>query len=102
MKKLVKKILAFFHIPEDKFLHTIVCAGATFLVALGTFFMGKWNSIICGGLFALGLGLGKEYGDSKATGNTWSWEDIVADCIGIVIGGLLVLLLYVIMGLVKR
>ena len=28
--------------------------------------------------------MGKEYGDSKAQGNTWSWGDIVADGLGIV------------------
>ena len=102
MKNLLKKILAFFHIPWDKFLHCSVCAGATLIVALGTFFMGKWYSIIAGGLFALGLGLGKEYGDSKASGNKWSWGDVVADCIGIILGGLLLLLVYAIIGLVKR
>lgn len=35
---------------------------------------------------AVGLALGKEYGDSKAQGNKWSWCDIVADGLGIVVG----------------
>lgn len=35
---------------------------------------------------AIGLGLGKEYGDSKAKGNYWSWADIVADISGLAIG----------------
>jgi uncharacterized protein YfiM (DUF2279 family) len=49
---------------------------------------------LIGAFFALGLGLGKEYGDSKASGNKWDWWDIVADVVGIVIGsGTLFLLL---------
>lgn len=35
---------------------------------------------------AIGLAIGKEYGDSKAIGNKWDWYDILADIIGIVIG----------------
>lgn len=94
MKKLLQKILAFFHIPWDKFLHFIVCFGATFLMGIATFFLGQLASMFCGGLFALGLGLGKEYGDSKATGNKWDWWDIVADVIGIGVGSLLVFIAY--------
>lgn len=36
--------------------------------------------------FAIGLSVGKEYGDSKAIGNRWDWMDILADAIGIVFG----------------
>lgn len=39
-----------------------------------------------GAAFAAGLAIGKEYGDSKATGNFWSWGDLLADGLGIVIG----------------
>ena len=35
---------------------------------------------------ALGLSIGKEYGDSKAVGNYWSWEDIAADTAGMLVG----------------
>ena len=35
---------------------------------------------------AVGLALVKEYGDSKAQGNTWSWGDIMADGLGIACG----------------
>ena len=38
---------------------------------------------------AVGLALGKEYGDSKAQGNTWSWCDILADALGVILGGLI-------------
>jgi uncharacterized protein YfiM (DUF2279 family) len=30
--------------------------------------------------------LAKEYGDSKAYGNYWSWWDILADVLGIILG----------------
>lgn len=73
-------------IGKDKFLHAIVCLGATVTIGLLMFWQGKVASCFCGGLFALGLGLGKEYGDSKASGNKWDNWDIVADCVGIVLG----------------
>ena len=47
----------------------------------------------CGGLAA---GVGKEYGDECAEGNEWSWQDIVADCIGALVGGGLAAILGVI------
>ena len=98
MKKLLQKILAFFHIPWDKFLHFSVSAGATFLIGIVTFFMGMRDSMIASGLFSLGLGLGKEYGDSKAKGNKWDWWDIVADVVGIACGIGVISVLYLIMG----
>ena len=72
-------------IGKDKFMHAVVCFFATAIGAIATFWLGKTASIFCGGLFALGLGLGKEYGDSKASGNHWDWFDIVADVVGIAI-----------------
>ena len=67
---------------NDKKLHFWVSAGAAFLMSLLTFFTGIWATL-CGSLFSLGLGLGKEYGDSKSPGNYWSWADIGFDCLGI-------------------
>ena len=70
-------------IGKDKFLHAIVCFFATAIGSIATFWLGEVPCLFCGGLFALGLGLGKEYGDSKASGNHWEWGDIIADVIGI-------------------
>lgn len=39
-----------------------------------------------GSVFAIGLGIGKEYGDSHAVGNKWDWLDILADVLGCVVG----------------
>ena len=58
---------------RDKILHFLIC----FLAA------------IISPLFSLGLALGKEYGDSKATGNHWCWWDILADAVGLVAGTIL-------------
>ncbi len=74
----------------DKLLHFMACFFATVSVTLCTCALGMLPSFLCGGLFALGLGLGKEYGDSKASGNKWSWADIVADVLGIAVALLLV------------
>ena len=78
--------------PRDKILHFLVCLGACVAVSLGMFFLGNWSSVCCGLFFALGLGLGKEYGDSKASGNRWDWWDIVADVLGAAAGAGAVLL----------
>ena len=82
-------------IGKDKILHAGACFFATILVSVSMFFLGKTGSILCGSWFALGLGLGKEYGDSKAKGNKWDWWDIVADVVGI---GLAVLFLLIVWG----
>ncbi len=69
-------------IERDKILHFSVC----FIVSA------------IGGLYGIsmsaGLAVGKEYGDSKAVGNKWDWLDILADCIGMFIGGVAHYLLY--------
>ena len=59
------------YIGKDKAYHLIVC-------------------LICAiihPLFAIGIAIGKEYGDSKASGNHWCWYDLIADLIGTIIGG---------------
>ena len=57
-------------IGKDKFKHFAVCLLAAIIHPM----------------LAIGLGLGKEYGDSKAKGNRWDWYDIIADGIGMVAG----------------
>ena len=37
-------------------------------------------------MLAVGAAIGKEYGDSKASGNHWCWYDLIADGIGTAIG----------------
>lgn len=63
---------------KDKLLHFFMCFIAT--ATIGFF------SILGGILFSTGLGVGKEYGDSKAAGNRWDWWDILADAMGMVAG----------------
>lgn len=60
-------------VSKDKILHFSVCC---FFSLFGFY----------GVAFSAGLALGKEYGDSKATGNKWSWGDILADIIGMAVG----------------
>lgn len=69
----------------DKFLHAGVCFLATAFVILATYWLGRTASVFCGVLFALGLGLGKEFGDSMAKGNKWDWGDMLADVVGILV-----------------
>ena len=74
LKNLIHKIADFLHIPYDKFLHYLVN------VLLGMF--GIWYYSLGIGL-SVGASLGKEYGDSKATGNHWCWWDLLADALGL-------------------
>ncbi len=39
---------------------------------------------------ALAMGVGKEYGDECAEGNSWDWDDIAADIVGAIIGSSLI------------
>ena len=85
-------------IGKDKILHFLVCMGATICAGLISWFLGTISQCFCGFWFALGLGLGKEYGDSKASGNKWDWWDILADVIGIACGIGIILLIHLIIG----
>lgn len=71
----------------DKVWHALACLGAT----VGSFLLMRIFFPFAPSCYAswylpMGLGLGKEYGDSKASGNKWDWWDIVADAVGIAIG----------------
>lgn len=58
---------------KDKWQHFGVCLVASII--------SPWLGI--------GLAIGKEYGDSKAVGNKWDWQDILADAIGVLVGGVI-------------
>ena len=77
----------------DKFLHTGVCFLVTICVTVATYWLGETASILCGALFSLGLGLGKEFGDSMAVGNKWDWGDMLADVVGILVAVGIVLIM---------
>lgn len=51
----------------DKLLHFLACFAATFV--------SPW--------LAVGLAIGKEYGDSRAIGNKWDWMDMLVNATGI-------------------
>ena len=76
MKKILewlKKLCEKLHLPYDKVLHF----GANFLMALTAVISYPFAVGLC-----IGASFGKEYGDSKASGNSWSWADILADMLG--------------------
>lgn len=78
---------------RDKLLHFICCFIVSAVMAVinglyGIILVGMINSFACG----IAIGVGKEYGDSKAKGNKWDWKDIIADAIGALLGSLIVLL----------
>lgn len=79
--------------------HFIICALAT-LLAFGLYapFVPFWYVFSMCPLLGLGLGIGKEYGDSQASGNKWDMTDIVADILGIGAALVVLLLMYFIVG----
>lgn len=75
-------------IAKDKMQHIVVCAIVAVVIAIvvaNTCAL-PLPSCVAGFLGAMACGLGKEYGDSKAHGNTLSWPDIAADMAGAAIG----------------
>lgn len=95
---------------SDKLLHMGVCAmvAVTTIAALAIvsstsaslngcpeMYAACRPAIALGGLFsALSIGVGKEYGDSKAQDNKWSWGDVIADVAGGLIGTLIGILIF--------
>ena len=79
--------------------HFIICAIAT-LLAFGLYapFVPFWYVFSMCPMLGLGLGIGKEYGDSQASGNKWDMTDIVADILGIGAALVWLLLMYFIVG----
>lgn len=57
-------------IEKDKLQHFSICVVASVLSPT----------------LAIGLSLGKEFGDSVSPVNKWSWSDLLADGVGVVIG----------------
>lgn len=68
-------------LATDKLLHFGVCFIINFMISTA-----MPSQSINGIGFSVGLSLGKEYGDSKAIGNTWDNYDLMADAAGIAIG----------------
>ena len=80
---------------KDKILHALICMVAAFAgYGFMRLFFDFAPSIVASWLLPAGLGVGKEYGDSKATGNKWDWEDIVADLIGTLLAVFVILLVH--------
>ena len=81
-------------IAKDKQLHFICCMLIASVITFTLGLISNWyTGGIAGLLTAIGTGVGKEYGDSKAIGNKWDWYDILADSIGTIVGILIGLLI---------
>ena len=80
----MKKLIEWLKKHIDKVAHF----GVNFVIALSAFWSWQFAVGAC-----IGASLGKEYGDSKASGNYWSWGDIIADMLGMGCGLLCVFLI---------
>lgn len=81
-------------IRGDYILHFGVCFLSTSIIGILSFllvnhFLGYTPALVAslfGAVFALGLGIGKEAGDKNNPKSGWSWGDLVADGLGILVG----------------
>ena len=91
---------------SDKDKHLLVCTTAAALASAGIALL-LWMSLVvtscdelmehllapvwfAGVACALSIGVGKEYGDECAEGNSWDWDDVAADIVGAIIGSSLI------------
>ena len=82
-------------IGTDKIVHCAVCALATIVIGCACGFINTACYFLCGVLFALGLGFGKECGDWFNPNSKWDWKDLLADLCGCAVGELVLLLFWV-------
>lgn len=75
-------------IKFEDVLHFVACLLCAFCVsAVIAHTTTSPTPAIVGGWFAgIFLGVGKEFGDSRATGNSWSWRDMFCNFIGSSVG----------------
>ena len=86
MKKLYNKIANFLcSFTSDKYVHFIVCIILVQLIAL---FIPFYYAM----LIVFILGLGKEIFDSKQKDNKFDIKDLLADILGIIIEGLILMI----------
>ena len=81
-------------IGVDKLLHFLCCLAIVLGVCGMVSITSDFNTALIAGVWAAtGAAAGKEYGDSQAKNNYWSWGDILADVLGIITGvGVLLLI----------
>lgn len=85
---------------SDYILHFGVCSLSTSIIGIISFlvvnhFFGYVPALVAslfGAVFALGLSLGKESGDKNNPNSGWSWSDLIADALGILVGLILLAL----------
>lgn len=84
---------------KDKILHFAISTLCAFVVALlFSFITDLWVALLAAFIATLLLGAGKEYGDSKASGNHWCWYDLIADATGATAGCIIVWIVIFIVG----
>lgn len=69
-------------------LHIIACMLCAFVVSaiIAHTTITSTPAIVGGWLAGMFLGVGKEFGDSRASGNAWSWRDFLFDVLGSSVG----------------
>lgn len=75
-------------IKFEDVLHIVACMLCAFCVSaiIAHTTTSPTPAIVGGWLAGMFLGVGKEFGDSRASGNAWSWRDFLFDFIGSSIG----------------
>ena len=81
---IARKIGNFIGVDTDKVLHFVCSLVVVLVIGLPT---NVWIGVTAG----LFIGIGKEIGDEMSPSNRWSWGDILANCLGIIAGWLILL-----------
>lgn len=66
--------------PIDKIAHFTVSAAITLVAALWLSIPPVWAAVV-----TLLCGIGKELRDKLSPGNRWSWGDMVANAVGVLV-----------------
>lgn len=78
----------------DKIFHFVVCLVIAFMAGVIAWQATDCNilaGVLCAVGTGMGAGLGKEWGDLAAKGNTWDWWDVLADALGVLLAVLIIL-----------
>ena len=75
-------------LSNDKLQHFVVCFLLAAIVSVIVALISKnaGAAMFADASSGMALGVGKEYGDEKASENFWDWKDINADALGSIIG----------------
>lgn len=82
-------------VDKEKIIQIIITITITIIVGVvGCSIFGIDAGVYSGITAGLSVMVGKEYGDSLSSKNNWNWADILSSCIGVAVGTVICITLY--------